>query len=82
MALRETFNRNAFQFRASYNDETALMVKQLGSLGLTKFGVFYQNDSYGKARLDGVKLAPIGLNLKPVGQAAVERNSVDVTQAV
>ena len=82
MALREPFNRNAFHLRASYNDETALIVKQLNSLGLTKFAVFYQNDAYGKAGLDGVTLALNGLNLKPVGQATVERNSVDVAQAV
>ncbi len=82
MALREPFNRNVFHLRASYNDETALIVKQLSSLGLTKFGVFYQNDAYGKAGLDGVTLALKGLNLKPVGQATVERNSLDVAQAV
>ena len=82
MALHEPFDRNAFQLRASYNDETALIVKQLGSLGLTKFAVFYQNDAYRKAGLDGVTLALNGLNLKPVGQATVERNSVEVAQAV
>jgi len=82
MALRDPFNKYAFHVRASYNDETALIVKQLSSLGLTKFGVFYQNDAYGKAGLDGVTLALNGLNLKTVGQATVERNSVDVAQAV
>ena len=82
MALREPFNKYAFHVRASYNDETALIVKQLSSLGLKKFGVFYQNDAYGKAGLDGMVLALNGLNLKPVGQATVERNSVDVAQAV
>ena len=82
MALREPFNRYAFHLRASYNDETALIVKQMGSLGLTKFAVFYQTDSYGKAGLNGVTLALDSLNLKPVGQATVERNSVDVAQAV
>lgn len=82
MALREPFNKYAFHVRASYNDETALIVKQLNSLGLKKFGVFYQNDAYGKAGLDGVMLALSGLSLKPVGQATVERNSVDVAQAV
>jgi branched-chain amino acid transport system substrate-binding protein len=82
MALREPFNKYAFHVRASYNDETALIVKQLTSLGLKKIAVFYQNDAYGKAGLEGVTLALAGLGLKPVAQAPVERNSVDVAKAV
>lgn len=82
MGLRDPFNKNVFHLRASYNDETALIVKQLTNLGLKKIGVFYQNDAYGKAGLDGVTHAMAGLNLKPVAQATVERNSVDVDAAV
>ncbi|MGA8784762.1 MAG: ABC transporter substrate-binding protein [Polaromonas sp.] len=82
MALRDPFNKYAFHIRASYNDETALIVKQLTNLGLKKIAVFYQNDAYGKAGLDGVNLALNGLGLKTVAQATVERNSVDVAQAV
>ncbi|GAB3773328.1 ABC transporter substrate-binding protein [Ramlibacter monticola] len=82
MALRQPFNRYAFHLRASYNDETGLIVKQLTSLGLNKIAVFWQNDAYGKAGLDGVQLALAGQNLKPVAQATVERNSVNVAQAV
>ena len=82
MALREPFNKYAFHVRASYNDETALIVKQLTSLGLKKIAVFYQNDAYGQAGLDGTTLALAALGLKPVAQATVERNSVDVGKAV
>ena len=82
MALREPFNRNVFHLRASYNDETALIVKQLTNLGLKKIAVFYQNDAYGKAGLDGAMLALSQLDLKPVALATVERNSVDVAAAV
>ena len=82
MALREPFSRYAFHVRASYNDETGLIVKQLTNLGLKKIAVFYQNDAYGKAGLDGVHLALGRLSLKPVAEATVERNSVDVAQAV
>ena len=82
MALRQPFNRLAFHLRASYNDETALIVKQLTNLGLKKIAVFYQNDAYGKAGLDGVTLALAAQNLKPVALATVERNSVDVATAV
>ncbi|RQO47458.1 ABC transporter permease [Variovorax sp. KBW07] len=82
MSLREPFHKNVFHLRASYNDETALMVKQLTHLGLKKIAVFYQNDAYGKAGLDGVTLALSQQELKPVALATVERNSADVAQAV
>lgn len=82
MALRQPFNRYALHLRASYNDETELIVKQLTSLGLQKIAVFYQNDAYGKAGLDGVNLAMASRNMKPIAQATVERNSVDVAAAV
>lgn len=82
MSLREPFQKNVFHLRASYNDETALMVKQLTHLGLKKIAVFYQNDAYGKAGLDGVTLALGEQQLKPVALATVERNSADVAQAV
>lgn len=82
MALREPFNRYAFHLRASYNDETALIVRQLTGLGLKKIAVFHQNDAYGKAGLDGVTLALAAENAKPVALATVERNSVNVAAAV
>jgi len=82
MALREPFHKNVFHLRASYNDETALIVRQLTNLGLKKIAVFYQNDSYGQAGLDGVTLALAQQNLKPTALATVERNSVDVASAV
>ena len=82
MGLRQPFNKLAFHLRASYNDETALIVRQLTHLGLNKIAVFHQNDSYGKAGLDGTVLALAARNLKPVATATVERNSVDVAQAV
>lgn len=82
MSLRDPFNKYAFHVRASYNDETALIVKQSVNMGLKKIAVFYQNDAYGKAGLDGVNLA-LGLQrLQPVALATVERNSVDVAPAV
>jgi branched-chain amino acid transport system substrate-binding protein len=82
MALRTPLNRYAFHVRASYNDETALIVRQLHNVGVTKIAVFYQNDAYGKAGLDGATLALSTLNLKPVATATVERNSTDVAKAV
>jgi branched-chain amino acid transport system substrate-binding protein len=81
-SLREPFSKNVFHIRASYFDETALIVKQLTSLGLNKIAVFYQNDAYGKAGLEGVMRALKPLNLSPVATGTVERNTVAVSQAV
>ena len=82
MGLREPASKYVFHLRASYHDETALIVKQLTYLGLKKIAVFYQNDAYGQAGLDGVTKALSAQNLKPVALATVERNSVDVAGAV
>jgi branched-chain amino acid transport system substrate-binding protein len=82
MGLRTPLNKNVFHLRASYNDETAVIVKQLNTLGLQRIAVFHQNDAYGKAGLDGVTKALAELNRKPVAVATVERNSVDVAAAV
>ena len=81
-ALREPFSKWVFHLRASYYDETGLIVKQLTSLGLKKIAVFYQNDAYGKAGLEGVKRALKPLGLEPVALGTVERNTVDVAKAV
>ncbi|WP_040329514.1 ABC transporter substrate-binding protein [Acidovorax delafieldii] len=81
-ALRQPFNRLVFHVRASYFDETALIVRQLTNLGVKKIAVFHQNDAYGKAGLDGVARALAEQKLSPVATATVERNSVDVKAAV
>ena len=77
-ALREPFNRNLFHVRASYFDETERIVQHLTTVGITKIAVFYQNDSYGKAGLEGVMRALTKRSLKPSATVSVERNSIDV----
>ena len=81
-ALRDPFHKSVFHLRASYYDETALIVKQLTLLGLKKIAVFYQNDAYGKAGLEGVTRALKAQDLAPVALGTVERNTVNVAKAV
>ena len=81
-ALRDPIHKSVFHLRASYYDETALIVRQLTLLGLKKIAVFYQNDAYGKAGLEGVRRALKAQSLEPVALGTVERNTVDVDQAV
>jgi ABC-type branched-subunit amino acid transport system substrate-binding protein len=79
--LREPFKREAFHLRASYDDETELIVNQLTNLHQNRIAVFYQNDAYGHAGLAGVTKALTARKLKSVAEATVERNSVDVAAA-
>lgn len=81
-ALREPFNRYAIHVRASYFDETAAIVRQVTSVGIRKVAVFYQNDAYGKAGLEGVQRALKALNMQTAAVGTVERNSNDVAQAI
>ncbi len=81
-ALREPFNRNVFHVRSSYFDETERIVQHLTTLGIKKIAVFYQNDAYGKAGLEGVTRALSKRQLKPVSTATVERNTVDVAASL
>jgi branched-chain amino acid transport system substrate-binding protein len=80
-ALREPFNRNVFHVRASYFDETERIVQHLTTLGIKKIAVFYQNDAYGKAGLEGVERALAKRQLKMVATGTVERNTTDVAKA-
>ncbi|HTH79581.1 MAG TPA: ABC transporter substrate-binding protein [Ramlibacter sp.] len=81
-ALRVPFNREVFHVRGSYFDETERMVQHLTSLGLKKIAVFYQDDAYGKAGLEGVERALARRQLKPVAIAPVQRNTVNVQKAL
>ncbi|HSV45359.1 MAG TPA: ABC transporter substrate-binding protein [Ramlibacter sp.] len=81
-SLREPFNRHIFHVRASYFDETERIVQQFATMGIARVAVFYQNDAYGKAGLEGVTRALARRNLKPLTTMTVERNSQDVAPAL
>ncbi len=75
-------SRYMFHVRASYADETEAIVNQMVSIGLRSIAVFYQNDGFGKAGLDGVTAALKKHNLTPSAVGTVERNSLNVNAAV
>ena len=81
-SLREPFNRYIFNVRASYFDETERIVENLTAQGIKNIAVFYQNDAYGKAGLAGMERAMKKRNLPIVALATVERNTVNVGDAV
>ena len=80
--LRTPVNRHMFHVRASYNDETAKIVKQLVTLGLKNIAILYQDDGFGQAGLEGAKAALKKAGLEPSAVGTVARNSLDVAAAV
>lgn len=81
-AFRKPLNRYIFNVRASYFQETEDLVELLTKLNLSRVAVFYQNDAYGKAGLEGVDRAMKKRKLEIVATGTVERNSTDVAAAV
>jgi ABC-type branched-subunit amino acid transport system substrate-binding protein len=80
--LRTPFNRYVFNVRAGYFDETEKIVDQMTRSGLKRFAVFYQNDAYGQAGLEGVKRALARRELEIAALGIVERNTTNVAEAV
>src|SRR5260370_20576481 len=80
--LRTPVNRYIFNVRASYYDETEKIVEQLVSTGNKKIAVFYQDDTYGQARLKGVEIAMGKRNLTIAALGTVERNTIKLADAV
>jgi ABC-type branched-subunit amino acid transport system substrate-binding protein len=76
--LYEPLKHVILNVRASYYDETREQVDKLWEANVRKIGVIYQDDPFGKAVLDGVKLALQKHNATPVGLGTFTRNSVDV----
>lgn len=80
--LRVPFNRNIFNVRASYFDETEAIVQHLTAMSVDKIAVFYQNDAYGMAGFTGTERALKRRNMEMVAKGTVERNTVEVAKAV
>ena len=81
--LRTPVKKEIFNIRASYYQETEMMVERLTQdLGISKISVFYQNDSYGEAGLEGVRRALQKRDLTILSKGHYERNTAEVNDAV
>ena len=81
--LRRPVKHQVFNIRASYYQETEAMVDHLfKDKKIKRISVFYQNDSYGKAGLEGVTRALARRDMKILNEAHYPRNTVDVEPAV
>ncbi len=76
--LYEPLKHYVINVRASYYDETREQVDKLWDVNLRKIGVIYQDDAFGKAVLDGVKLALQKHNSAPLALSTFARNTLDV----
>ena len=74
---------NVLNMRASYYQETEEMVTRLtADLGVQRIGILYQNDSYGRAGLTGVRRAVARHNLSLVVEADYPRNTEAIKVAL
>lgn len=82
--LRDVEERpNVVNVRASYFQETAEIVARLTEdLGVEKIGILYQDDSYGRAGLAGVRRALDAHGLPLVAEANYPRNTEIVKGAL
>jgi len=82
-SLRKPVDRYLLHYRASYNQETEAFIKgMVDVLGYQKIAVFYQDDGYGKAVLDGAALALGRRSLYPVATGTYTRNFENVNEAL
>jgi branched-chain amino acid transport system substrate-binding protein len=81
-SLRAPFNRYIFHVRASYADETDKIFKQLSELGLSRIGLFYQNDGYGKEGRAAAEESSKKYKLAISALGTVEPNTSDARAAV
>jgi ABC-type branched-subunit amino acid transport system substrate-binding protein len=77
--LRTPINKNVFNIRSSYFNEIELQVERLVTdAGVTKIGLFYQEDTYGKVGKEGLQLALQRRKMTMAGEGHYLRNTEDV----
>ncbi len=84
--LRKSKNSLILNARVSYEDETEKLINYfVGIKKFTRIAVLYQNDSYGRSGLRGVRIALRKRNLKIVGiegEGSYKRNTLSVGNAL
>ena len=81
--LRSPNYQHILNVRASYYQETAAMVKRLmEDLGINRIAVMYQDDSFGRAGYQGVKIALEQEGMEPVAIGIYPRNTKSIKSAL
>ncbi|SFP59965.1 ABC-type branched-chain amino acid transport system, substrate-binding protein [Bradyrhizobium sp. Ghvi] len=80
--LRDPELSNVVNIRASYSAETETLIKRLTEdRHFTRIGIFYQDDSFGRDGLAGVKSALARRGLELAAEGTFERNTRAVSAA-
>src|SRR3989338_3942399 len=81
--LRTPVKSWVFNIRASYIEETEQLVERVTQdLKLSKIAILMQDDSFGESVKGGLNGALLKRDLKIYAQARIQRNSLDVTEAI
>jgi branched-chain amino acid transport system substrate-binding protein len=81
--LRTPYKANVVNVRASYFQETETMVERLTKdLGITRIAILYQDDTFGRAGLEGVKRALAKRSMELAAEGTYERNTTAVKGAI
>lgn len=81
--LRAPALDNVVNLRGTYDAETEAWIAHLTKdLGYSRIAILYQDDSFGRAGLDGVQKAMAARGLTLAAQGTYQRNTVAVKQAL
>ncbi len=81
--LRAPYNRYVVNIRGSYYQETEAWIEHLTKdLGVSKIAILYQDDAFGLAGLEGVKIALAKRNMSLVASGTFKRNTIAVKSAL
>ena len=80
--MTEGYIPQLFHVRAGYNDEAQKIVKQAVSLGMSKIGVLYSDDAFGKTGLAAITAALKAQKLELAAKGIYPVKTNDVTDAV
>lgn len=81
--LRNPYQRYLINLRSSYYQEMEALIKYLADhKGLKKIACFYQNDGYGQAGLEGIRIALKKRSMELVAKGTYVRNTVAVKKGL
>ena len=81
-ALRSKNRRYVFNIKAGYGDELEAMVRQIGSMGISKVGVVYLNNSFGTGGLAQVERSAASHAVQLLSRAALEVDGSKLAETV
>ena len=82
-SLRYARWSNMVHLRASYEEEIETMIKRLiDDLNITRIGVMYQNDYFGRDAYESIRLSLARRQIKPAASGVYERNTTAIKSAL